>query len=740
MLVTLTSANSDNNAVFRCNFVEPIELPPKSSVALINASVNRNKVIQITDKIFGGSEAENTAVVKFANSDDYSTITIPVGDYSLEGLAYELYKQFNSVIQDKGYDAVINWSIVNVGEGDYNKLMFNWDWRGTAKAPKSEPPLWTKGSQTDASWYNLAINPVNTKQNNLKKIGGGNMLNAGFFGGNYIAEKNGLGNGRLDFQTGAVNWSGTVGIGYARNQFISQFEDPQGGDDWSSLIDWGIKLFSNGTVQVWETPNDDPNSNLTTNPANISTSVNTPPFQYTEDTSFRIELEYDGTVKYYYIADNTLGDNWVLFYTSQKKKTTPTDFSTNGLVPLCALQNVLDETQNPKEGCFVENASGLFHDTTVSTKDYEADNDYENAITDGTYQSGGGYADASDPQYKYGLNPFDNPNIGADKITTRPLQYDLLGNGNPVEIVTNSHREHATHQHIISDLSPHHAYDIELVVEDLDELALVYEDVMPNPTEELREKVFVNVNGNNIGKMEAKKDGGQNQTLTKTFTEVQPNSNGDIDLKLYQNFYWNDTNGYSENSQMGIRLKSVKVTPSYYRFGRGDKEGTAIHHLNGVLNNVSVGAPAKKITFEPRRLGKYIGFFQESYYSNSNNSSDGSVGTQMGEWYGDVVEYNGSQNRVMVELRNLPIVTANSQTTNRGHAIANIPRFNNGVSNLGNIFYEPSTLYWIPLNNAEKLILNYLDVELKSADGNNIDKNIFGNNSVIVVGFDNYNK
>ncbi len=744
MLITLTSADSNNNSRFRCNFNESLRLPPNSEVGLINASINRLKLIQITDKIYNQSGAkENVGRVRFSNTDPFTDVVIPVGDYSLEALANALTSAFITIASNLGYSLIQKWSVLDItGDGDQTKLEYNWDWKGTSKPPVLQRPIWINNQTTDPADYTTADDPLITPSGKTFKTSPTSLWDVGLYSGQYIAEKNAQGNGGVIWAVGNLGGANEIGIGYAREQFIKG-TGGSAGSQYYQLIDWAIKVNADDTFEIWETPNDDPSKN------DLNVWVKTGSANITATTKFRIIMEYDGTVKYYFWADSSDGGNYSLEYTSTKKKTTPTDFGTNGIVVLGALKNQYDSVDNEGGGFFTTQINA--HDNSVS-KAIGGDNvgDNNSVVSQSSTHNyldfytpnskvNVNYVDATDPEWRDNGNAPD-PNNPDDLVERSYVWMDTPA-PNTLYDIYKSYR-HKEISHNVKGLTPMSNNMVRITINDLDEFVGTRLDKDGSGANELsREKVKVYFNGDYYGEIIANKGNGANQTITKDFHSVYANEDGHIKVEIAQGFSWINGVNPDHNTQSGIRLEEITVAPNHYYINRPDDLGVNNFRLGqqfynengGGIDPLSVGAPSQKITFEPKQLGKYIGFFQPEYFSNGANSSVGSVGTQSGAWYGDMVEFNGVASRIMVDIENLPIATANSQTHNRSHTIANIPRFSQGGSNLGNIYYEASTPLYIKLKNPDEIILNYLDVVLRDSNGIAIDEGILDTNSVVVI-------
>ena len=735
MLITLTSADSDSNSRFRCNFKESIRILPNSEVALINSSINRLKLIQITDKIYNQSGLkENVGRIKFKNTDDFTDVVIPVGDYSLEGLASELNTAFINISAGLGYTVSNNWTVIKLddSDGDQSKLIYTWDWRGTQDAPVTLRPLWINTQTTQPAKYDVSDDPsVVPSGKVLKKDDAGNNYNVGLYGSQYLAEKNSKGIGSFIWGVASVAQQNQIGIGYAREEFIDG-NDGIVGANWVQLIDWAIKINLDNSWAVWETPADDP--------ASIDLNL----FKYAgtdaikADSKFRIDLAFDGTVSYWFLDSS--GGDWSKEYTSTKKKTTPSDYSaTNGLVPMMGLKTPYITGADPAGGGLIqtqvvahdnsidENIGGLNSgdlNTIISKTSNQKYTDFynEDAKLNLTY------VDATDNQFNIdGITPdINDPENLVEEFNTyfSGDYYEAYNSYRYKEIKT-----------VLKNHISYYLYSVEVTIHDLDEWVAVSLD-KGNSIYPL-EKLKVWCNGVYVGDITALKGGGEHQEVTKTFDNIEPDHNGEIKVEIALGFKWLKGLTPDSSSQNGVRVESIKSYPTNHRVKRPNEiqplQFYGGYNVNNIPDPLQSGAPAQKITFEPRQLGKYIGFFQNYYYSNSANSSNGSVGTQDGSWIGDMVEFNGVASRIMVDIENLPISNANSQTHSRSHTIANIPRFSQGGSNLGNIYYEASTPLYIKLKNPDEITINYLDVVLRDVNGIDIDKGILDTNSVVVI-------
>lgn len=738
MLLTLTSGDSESNSRFRCNFNESIRIPPNSEIALINASINRLKVIQITDKVYNQSGIkENVAKLKFRESDDYSDVVIPVGDYSLEGLANQLNNQFINIATSKGYVLSNVWSAIklNDSDGDQSKLLYNWDWSGTQKAPIATRPIILHTLTTNPASIQTENDPtLNPSASIYKSSTAPTAWGTGLYGVNFISEKNSLGVGFLRYKVKSLSGEHMIGLGYVRSAYING-SSGVAGLEWYKLMDWCIYLKPNNTFQIRETLLDDPDSNAT-NVGVYGSAVDV----FTADSVFRINLSFDGTITYYLDLNGNGNSN--LVYTSSKKKITPSDYTPrNALVMLMALNTPYNDTGLPSGGGFnqlqigtpdnsVDDAvggnSGAFN-TLLSLPPTQSYTDFykEDALVNVDY------VDATD--IKFNLDNTDIPDINTPEDLVEQNRIYVIGTSTNYNVLSSYRYREITHT--LKNLMVEHLYTIKIFIHDLDEhtaLSLSSTDNTKHPLE----KVKVYCNNVYVGEMEAREMAGEHQLVHKSFNNIYPDAYGEIKVEIAMGFSWIDGLTPNPASQTGIRIERITAYPTLFNV-RESHEPIPSHitpfYHNNIPDPLKSGAPSQKITFLPQKLGKYIGFFQNAYYSNSTNSSNGSVGSQSGQWVGDICEFNGVASRIMVDIENLPISTANSQTHSRSHTIANIPRFSQGGSNLGNIYYEASTPLYLQLKNPDEIILNYIDVVLRDVNGIQIDNGILDTNSVVVV-------
>lgn len=346
---------------------------------------------------------------------------------------------------------------------------------------------------------------------------------------------------------------------------------------------------------------------------------------------------------------------------------------------------------------------------TLLTKFGTTSNPYLSVATTGTTTQTDGHIDGSDPisQSLGGALPDSSDPTRSVYL----LYYSINGAarlpGNHASLVgsigiNNKTYRHKEIEHTISGLQVDHVYQLDIVLEDMDEhnvaktmtigggsaSVLAYS----HPTEDKYplEDAKVYINGSEVGTISAVEGKGENQTVRKVFNGVTPDSNGVIKVEIALQFLYTSGGGADPAAQQGVRLHSIKV---HRENGLGATAGEYPgSNQNGSTQELSFVISQKvasflKLPFDPSIKGlKPLNITGNQDFDPTDKADN-----------------------FVVEMLSMDLDSYDGVASERRSILATVPK---AVDEDGTIVYDTPAPVFIDINNANDILIRNIRARL----------------------------
>lgn len=272
---------------------------------------------------------------------------------------------------------------------------------------------------------------------------------------------------------------------------------------------------------------------------------------------------------------------------------------------------------------------------------------------------------------------------------------------------------HKEISHTISGQEPGHIYQLDIILEDLDEhssavavpasegggTVLVY--THPTDNTFVKEDAKVYINDALVGTIEAEEGKGGAQTVRKVFNGVKADSNGDIKIEISLGFVYNvPTSGANSgvpqvdhDTQQGVRLSSIKLHPN------NGLDAAA----NELANNNINKNQAITISLNSN-VRDFLGYANNPSVTSKQPMSMKAV---------QVFDPSDLAEAFVVEMLSMELNSYDATSNERRSILATIPK-SEDVN--GNVVYDANYPLFIDINNAEDQLVRVLRARILNPD------------------------